>query len=296
MKHAFMSPHSSLLRSAFFILCSAAFFAAGCSENPFGGDKNEISTGAREVRGTVQLNDRADPAGAVVWLENFNLATRADANGNFALLLPPPGAQGAGNGATGLFNLYFYVANYELTAAQVATRNGAFVYAQAGIGPTGNLNHPSFLRKFLRIETRVTPGIVRANRLDPIEVMLTLQALADTVSVIFPHTLRASDWIGALIIRSLTSPNVYLFRTVPTSDYHEAAFLNTSIHVRQCTFSLATLPLPPGDYEVIPYFLIRHDPLPTGLRAALGPNLETPGANYLQIPMRREGGRLQVTP
>jgi hypothetical protein len=48
-------------------------------------------------------------------------------------------------------------------------------------------------------------------------------------------------------------------------------------------------------YEVIPYLWIERGELPPGLLTSLGPNVLALGPDYLKIPFRREGGRLEVT-
>ncbi|MGH7493470.1 MAG: hypothetical protein ACREOO_13925 [bacterium] len=281
------------LKARNFMLFLALLPLTGCVENPFGDD--EISSGTRQVSGTVLLRDGASSEGAYIWLESFNVGTRADANGKFSLLLPPPGAQGGG-GATGLFDLYFYLANYSVTTASVVTRNGAFVYSQADINKQGELNSAKSLVKFLRIHTALTPSVVPSSSTQPIGVSVTLQALGDSVTTINPNTVSGSNIIGALLIRNLERQDVFIYNVLPLATYREILFLRASQgDTLDGTLSLIGLPLPPGNYEVIPYILIRHQRLPMGMIAALGPDLESLSPNYLQIPMRREGGRLQVT-
>lgn len=283
------------LKGPYFILLLAHLPFVGCIENPFGGGE-DISAGTRQVSGTLQLNDRASPEGTFVWLESFNIGTHADASGKFSLTLPPPGATG-GSGATGLFNLYFYLANYKLSTATVATRNGAFIYAEAEINKEGVLNNTKSLRKFLRINTVLTPATISSSSTTPIGVDVTLQAVEDSVTVVIPNTLNGGIVIGALLIRSLDRQEVFTYYTLPNSTYKELLTLRASQTARlDGTISLLNLPLLPGDYEVIPYILIRHQALPPGMIDALGPDLENLSPNYLQIPMRREGGNLQITP
>lgn len=277
-----------------FILLLALLPFTGCLENPFGGD-SEISTGTRSVSGTVALSDRASPQGTFVWLENYNLGAYADANGKFSLTLPPAAAQG-GSGATGVFGLYFFVANYALNSATVATRNGNFIYNQAEINNKGELTSAKSLRKFLSIKTTLTPAAVRANTTDRIDVQVALQTLGDTVTVIIPKTAGVGNLMGALLLRNVARPEVYIYKTSPLGEYDDIVTLNSAPHIRAGTLSLLTLPLPPGDYEVVPYILIRHQALPKDLMATLGTNLEELGPGYLQIPMRREGELLQVLP
>ncbi len=280
------------------ILLLALLPLAGCIENPFNSD-DKISGGTRSVNGTVQLNDRASPEGTFVWLESFNLGSRADAGGKFSLTLPPPGAQGGNGGATGFFNLYYYLANYSSNTATVATRNGAFIYSEADINQNGEIVNTTSLRKFLRINTVLTPTSVPSSTTQLIDVQVSLQALGDSVSIIIPETPGAGNLMGALLLRSLSAsqPQVFIYKTSALGSVRERVTLSSAQqHVRNAALSLISLPLPPGEYEVIPYILIRHQSLPLEMMTALGPNLESLSPNYLQIPMRREGGRLQITP
>ena len=268
---------------------------SGCIENPFGG-KDEISSGTRSVSGMVQLNDHASAEGAYVWLESFNLGSRADASGKFSLTLPPPAAQG-GNGATGVFSLYSYIANYTYTTARVATRNGAFIYSEADINKNGEIISTTTLRKFLSISTAVTPASVPSGYTQLIDVQTTLQAVGDSVSFIVPETPGVGDLIGALLIRNLAQPEVFIYKTTPLGGVRERVrLLSGQRHIRAAGISLISLPLPPGNYELIPYLLLRHQALPQEMMDAMGPNLEDLSPSYLQIPMRRDGGRLTVTP
>ncbi len=289
---SFSKPRGKTLH---FILLFALLPFTGCTENPFGGN-NDISSGARQVRGTLQLSDRASPEGAWVWLENFNLGARADASGRFELNLPPPGTQGR-SGATGIFDLYYYLANYKIVTAKVATRNGEFVYDQADINKKGEIGSAPALQKFLSIATALTPATISVRSATSIDVAVTLQAESDTVTVVIPQTIGLGNLIGALLIRSLNRPEILVYVNIPGNERnYEFASINTAKHLRTAVLNLLRQPLAPGDYEVIPYILIRHQNVPRQLMATLGPYVEDLGPNYLQIPMARAGGRLHVDP
>ena len=76
------------------------FIIQGCEKSPVGSE--DISLGARKISGNINLNDGSDPTGIYVWLEQFNLSTKADQNGDFQLILPTPASQGPQGGLTGL--------------------------------------------------------------------------------------------------------------------------------------------------------------------------------------------------
>ena len=281
------------LKALHFMLCLALLPLSGCLENPVGGNP-EISGGTRQVSGTVQLRDGASPEGAFIWLEGFNIGTRADASGKFSLFLPPPAAQSGG--ATGIFDLYFYIANFNVSTATVATRDGAFIYSEADINKQGELTSAKSLVRFLRINTALAPATVPSGFTQPINVRVTLQALGDSVTTVIPNTVNGGNLIGALLIRNLERQEVFIHHVLPFATHREIMFLRASEEViLNGTISFLNLPLAPGNYEVVPYILIRHQRLPAGMMATLGPDLESLSPNYLQIPMRREGGSLRVT-
>lgn len=271
-------------------LLLAGIFAAahfGCTENPFSNDK--VSGGSRQVSGTVRLGDGQNAEGVYVWLEGFNIGSRADGSGRFQLTLPPRSSQGGD--INGVFNLYFYAANYRLAASEVIVRSGEFAYDQGDINKNGELASAPVLAKFLRIITAVSPATISSSALSRVYVTVTLQATAgDTVTVAFPGLF--SDGLAKALLKKSGADEVILLYSnefgFATSDLQ---IVNTGGFSRTIAFDLRGVAIPPGDYEVIPYLLIKHDVVPAGLLERLGSAF---GKDYLQIPFRREGGSLKV--
>ncbi|MDZ7343405.1 MAG: hypothetical protein ONA90_02700 [candidate division KSB1 bacterium] len=263
-----------------------------CTSNPFGGD-DKISAGTSKIYGTLQLNDSASPAGVYVWLEGFGVNTRTNANGHFEVTLPPPSSQGSGGGVSGVFRLYFYSANYKLASAQVLTRNGAFVYASGDVNANGEVSSPTVLAKFLRIKTAVTPASVPVHLAANITVQVTLEAVDDSVTVVFPHAI--GGMLGAILLKPTASEQVFVVHALPGVVGNEVTIVGRARpHTRGMVFNLQQTSLPPAQYQVVPYLLIRHEAIPAGLMASLGANAEAPGPNYLNIPFHREGGQFTV--
>lgn len=264
-----------------------------CIENPFGGD-DEISGGTRSLSGTVNLNNGGASEGTYVWLEGFNLGTRVNAQGEFKLTLPPAGSQSNSGGASGVYQLYFFLSNYLLKSSSVVTRNGAFVYGQGEVNKSGALNSAKSLERFLRMNTVVTPATVAANYNGTIGVETTFEATIDTATVVFPKTL--AGLLGAVLIRRLGGNDVYIIQAVPGASGSESQRVGRAPYRRGMAFNFITSPLPPGDYEIVPYVLLRRQTVPSLLLANLGGNLEDLTPNYLNLPMKREGGQFKVTP
>lgn len=273
-------------------LAAVSLLCMSCIENPFGGDK-DISGGTRSVRGQVTLSNGAKSEGAYVWLDGFNLGTNVNAQGEFTLTLPPAGSQSSGGGANGVYQLYFFLANYTLKSSSIVTRNGAFVYGQGEVNKSGELTNAKSLDQFLRISTEVNPATVSTNYSGVVSVEIFLTATIDTATVVFPNTL--AGLLGAVLIRRVGGNEVYVAEAVPGAQGQEVQRVGRTATKRGLTFNLLNTPLPPGDYEIIPYVLIRHQTVPSLLLASLG-GVEQLGPGYLNLPMKREGGQFKVTP
>ena len=279
------------------VLAAGVFLASlsGCVENPFGEDK--ISPGSRQVGGTVRLHDGSSPEGVYVWLESFNIGTYTDENGRFQVTLPPPGSEGTPGGVSGVFDLYFYLANYRFTSSRVIVGNGTFAYAKGDINKDGELIGAKILTRFLSISTQVTPSVIGedsdSTAYVKIYVKITLQASIDTVTVVFPRL--AEDLVGSVFLRKLDSEEVYILTTNSVGYVtNSAELIGRSPYNRTMVFDLRPGAFSQGDYEVIPYLLVKHEIIPQKLLESLGSNIEELGPDYLKIPFGREGGRLVI--
>ncbi len=272
----------------------------GCSSNPLGDDR--ISAQNLTVRGQVRLDSDADLEGVFVWLEGVNVGARTDAEGRFTLTVPPPASQSASGGLDGLFKLYYYVGNYGLKTSEVLLRKGAFLYGSGDLNRNGETRETTFLNRFLTISTRVNPTEIQKNTVVRIGVMVTLSAVRDTVTVLFPNSL--GGLLGAIYIRNVDTGEVHILRGPPTTVV-DRALVTPDGHSRTFLFDLLANPLPVGRYEIIPYVLVAHESVPVELFGGLGDNvdelLKEPTRvellpAFLNIPFRRANAILEVTP
>jgi len=65
------------------------------------------------LQGKVTLEGASDNSKILVYFEKFDIFTETDIDGNFNIILPPPHLQ-PGDGITGAFRIYYYVANYKI--------------------------------------------------------------------------------------------------------------------------------------------------------------------------------------
>ena len=268
------------------------FMFYGCTSNPFGSDK--IAEEKRQVAGVVRLEDQNSPKDIYVWMAGFNLSTKTDDQGQFQLTLPPKGSQGTSGGGNGFFNIYSFLANYRLDSAQAVIQNGAFVYSRGDINKDGKLASSRLLRRFLRISTAVSPSSVQGSFAGRIGVTVTLEATLDSCTVIFPNAV--GGLLGVVFFKRVGTEDVSIFQTTPGISVRDIDLIGRAPKSRTTIFNLVQVPLSPGQYEVIPYLLIRHEKLPKGLMEGIAANVEALGPDYLKLPIRREGGLFEVTP
>lgn len=285
--------NTSRLITLFFAIPILVIFST-CTHNPF--DSTKISVPGRTIIGEVELNDRANPEGVYVWLENFDLGTFTNKQGKFSIVLPPPNVQSS-VGVTGAFRLFFHLANYKLDSAWVVVRKGELEYSGGDLADDGTLSEPKYLIKCLTIKTQIHPAIASTDYIGHIGLNVTLQATNDSVTVKFPKCPQGPASI--ILIKQLAPVEKF----VKVIDTNEQAF-----HAQQDTQSISIVPthwqanfkydpnlLPRGKYEIVPYFLIDQDAIPKDLLNNLGNNVYKPGPDFLNLPIKREGGELVVT-
>ncbi len=260
---------------------------SGCTSNPFGGD--EISPVHRHVQGTAYLNQASSHQGIYVWLEGLNVSTRTDTEGRFSLTLPAKPS----TDFSGVFNLYFYTANYFLDSADVIVRDSEFVYDVGDVNKEGKLGIPKTLRRFLEIRTVVTPSSIPVDYADLIRVDVTLRATIDSCTVIVPYSLDGS--LGVVLVKNTASDEIHVFQYAYMVETRETLLVGKTPQIISMTFSPSYKPLRPGTYDVIPYLFVKHEPVPRGLIESLGADVEALGPDYLNMPFQREGGTLHVS-
>ncbi|NIR52621.1 carboxypeptidase-like regulatory domain-containing protein [candidate division KSB1 bacterium] len=261
-----------------------------CTSNPI--DDGDIAQRNRKVSGKVVLGDENVLEGIFVWLEGIDISSRTDESGNFTLTLPPPGNQSAGGGLDGVFNLYYYVANYGLKKSVVVIQDGEFQYSRADLNKDGEILQPVNLEKFLNIETEVTPDEVAVNAGQRIGATVRLSSVSDSVSVVFPNSF--GGFLGAIFLRNVENREQVFIIEGPPSQLKDQVLVTSDGHSRTLVFDLVRNPIPAGSYEVIPYLLVAHEDVPDELIESLGNKVKDLTPNYLDIPFRREVAILKV--
>ncbi|MCI0693374.1 carboxypeptidase-like regulatory domain-containing protein [candidate division KSB1 bacterium] len=282
------------MNSAFYrYLTFAASFSLGlvvsCTESPIGGKVD--NSPKVQIRGRVDLSDGVTPEGVYVWLEGTPLSTRTDKNGFFQVTLPPA-RQNDPTYANGVFNLYFFVANYRLNFTPVVVQNGEFAYSRGEVDKNGELTSSRHLFKLLQIKTVVDPEVVSSNYEGPVGVQAALRATLDSVTVVFPKVI--GGLLGGILLKNQATGEVSIDAADAGPNLREVEKIGNEFYYKRLIFTRRRSELPPGEYEIVPYFLIQHDNMPAGLLPSLGQKVEEISPEFLKIPFKREGGRFVI--
>lgn len=276
------------------IICLLFIFAS-CTENPLD-DKNIMST-KRQLKGNIKLSDNNSPEGVYVWLESYNIGTFTDKEGSFKLLLPPSAGQGSSDGVDGTFNLYYYVANYQLLSSKVVIQNGNVASFEGDENHDGELENPVFLGKILKIKSTISPKTISLTNPTPFTIKVTLESLSSSVQIYYPGVVDGK--ILPLSFRNLETNKVSVLEsTVVGILGNEVITLGNNSYDRQMVTNLGRGDmLEQGEFEVIPYLLINNDTVPKELYSTLGvQNPPVPGDNFLKIPITVESDKLKIIP
>jgi hypothetical protein len=271
-----------------FIIIGIFFlFLFQCNQNPFF-DDDWIDLGNRRIHGKVSLSDDSTPDSIFVWLEGFDLGTWTESDGSFELILPLPSEQ-PGGGLWGGFDLYYYIANYQIYAADIIVQDGYVLDNNGSIGVEGEVTTSPILKKLLDVSTTIEPDTVALDFEGEIECTIMLRAIDDPISVI---TSLAQDTLLAAFIQNIEN--------------RDAQIVNEGA----CVYSLATIQdipavwmmripytanwLKSGNYEIIPFVLILQPYIPPDLLKHFGPDSQYFVLDYLNIPMKRTAETLVV--
>lgn len=267
-----------------------------CTENPFFKEDVIIK---KTIRGKVELSDQMTPNDVYVWLQGFDISARSDENGLFEITLPSPANQ-PGGGLDGVFNLYFYVANYQLDSAKVVVHNGNVEYSKGDLNEKGELYKTQHLFKLLDISFSTSPDSIKANYADTIIVSLALQTILDSVTVVIPKmrkypTREKKKFILSVAFFKKVDSDENFVKTIDIGGDITGSCKVRNACLEYCLeFCHEPGMLPAGEYEVIPYLLIQQKNIPPGLMNSLGENVEGFSADYLNIPLKVENNKFRV--
>lgn len=284
-------PHQRhrIARYGHIALVIAAFLYWVNCDNIFSSD--EIGVDTRTITGTVKLSQESDVSNIYVYLDNLNLGVFTDVNGNFNLTLPPD-LSAAGGAVSGVFNLYFYLATFNISSVKVAIQNGLFIFDQENLDKNGRVNPTPMLSKALIIETSVAGGYRGIPHAYSAKIKIT--AAGNQYPVDLPNA--SQEIIGGALIHHLDTDSVYtqiMYTAGYTQIYHFTAYQSGRDFF--LIFDSEDLHLPPGNYRVIPHVLPDYNDMAKKIAESMGIDPVVLGADYLKWPMRFSGGEITIT-
>tara|TARA_B100001250_G_scaffold411280_1_gene439583 strand:- start:984 stop:1856 length:873 start_codon:yes stop_codon:yes gene_type:complete len=272
-----------------------------CTSNPFWDDSSIIEM---KITGRALTDNNQTNVPVSVWLETFDLYTTTDSIGYFSFSIT--NSQTPTGNINGPINLYFYIHNYELDSVTVYFTNGMFAKDQTDFSDDGRLLNPVEMKKLLSGEVKLHFNKNSIQIRDTLRISFNFEthsALSiDTYKYILDED--SSDFHSGIFFRSLTDNKVVTIYRFTGKDqfgnsvedqlqyltYEENEFITWTYYLLSDSLNLSS-----GDYEVLPYLLIRHDQIPTGLiEAQGGDSVLTLSAYYLDLPLDILSDTLQI--
>lgn len=282
---------------ALFVCC----FLMGCTKNPF--DSDRLIDSRNTISGMIKLANEAVPDSVYVWLDGLAVGGWTDRRGRFELSLPAASSRPEAS-LTGVFKLYFYLANYGLDSAEVVLRQGRVEFGHGAIASNGQLKETAFLKRILDVRTTIIPQVFPELLSDTattiegqtLRIELALRAVTDPVTIEYPNSSRGPVAILFIKRSDSTASSLEILDIDGTAE--QAELMAETIHPSQKLFVtyyyLRVGHLASGNYKIVPYFYIRQTGVPLALLRSLGANVFRPKPDFLKIPMKRDGGDFRV--
>jgi len=272
-----------------------------CTSNPFWDDSRTVEM---KITGKVITENNQTNVPVSVWLETFDLYTTTDSVGYFSISIN--NSQTSYGSMNGPVNLYLYIHNYELDSVTVYFTNGMFSKEQTDFSEDGELLNPVEMKKILSGEVILHFNKNSIQARDTLRVSFNLETHSAVSIDTYKYILQwdGSDFHSGLFFRSLTNnETVTIYRFTGTNQFGnsvEDQLRNLTYEENESitwTYYLLSdsLNLSSGEYEVLPYLLIRHDQIPIGIIDAHGGDSAlTLSAYFLNLPFDILPDTLQI--
>ena len=257
-----------------------------------------------KITGNVLTENNQTNVPVSVWLETFDLYTTTDSVGDFSFSIT--NSQTPNGSMNGPVNLYFFIHNYELDSATVYFTNGNFSKEQTDFSEDGELLNPVEMKKILSGDVLLHFNNNSIQNLDTLRVSVNLETHTAVSIDTYKYILQedGSDFHSGLFFRPLPdNETVSIYRFSGTDQFGnsvEDQLRNLTYDANESitwTYYLLSdsLNLSSGDYEVLPYLLIRHDQIPIGLTEAHGGDSAlTLSTYFLDLPIDILPDTLQI--
>ncbi len=266
-----------------------SFFLVQCSENSLF-DQKINSDQFNIIRGTVLLSEESNQDSIYVWLDGLNQATYTDSSGEFMMELPPPEIQ-PGGGLSGVFKLYYFLANYKIQYSVLYLIEGKIERSKGDIDSRGNIFPNVWLTKLLDIQTETIPSKIETNYTGEV---LTKVHLTNKIDTVYVNTFRW-PWgaVSALVIRRENSGSKEAVMIVSNNtEWQGEAITEPTTWYMIYKFSPGFFE--PAVYHFYPFLEVVQEGVPSELLRSLGEDVYAFGLDYLSIPYKQSPGIFTV--
>jgi len=257
-----------------------------CTYNPFYSE--DAAKDFHIVKGKIRLADGDSNDNIYVWLEELNLSTRTNIQGEFSLSIPrTDNLKGYNND----LKLYYYVGNYAIQNSNVLVVDGMFEYGKYDINSDGLIKETIHLRKLVDVKTTIIPQSISEDYNGAMNIEVVVTNLDTNILVINQMTLY--NVLGGIIFREINSSHADATRLQLDGVAHLSHQLLDPV-TWQGSFNWPFRFLPPGNYDVYPYIFLVQSGIPQELFNNFGENADRFTEDYLKIPFKHQSDLLKV--
>ena len=262
------------------------FINNSCTDNPFYG--NDTAKDTHVVSGKVLPESGDSPENIYVWLEQLNISTRTNVQGDFKIELPRTDEL---SGYNNDLKLYYYVGDYAIQHSNLLVVDGVFEFGKYDINNDGFIKETVYLRKLIDITTSILPMNIFIDDNETLSVELKIINLDTNLRVI--NLMNREGVLSGFIFREINSPRTSAKKYELSSVNYRGYDLTEPV---TWTGVVAWEPnfLPVGTYEVSTYIFLRQEDIPQGLLDSFGTNADQFTDAYLKIPFTHNSDILTI--
>lgn len=266
-----------------FLIC---LFLISCTGNTLFDDEIDLDEDLK-ISGKVTLDDSDNYKDIFVWMEGFECGTWTDINGNFSFQLPEP-AQQPNGGLNGIFQIYFFCADYKFKTASFLLIDGKVQKNKGDVDDKGKLKTNIVLNKLLDIVCVVSPTSLNSSATNSLEAKFHLENKIDTVEI---NTFKGSP--NTILLKPANGSAedaliLFILNNVWTNE------LITSPITWEFKYNLPENFLEPGNYEIIPIIEVVQEDLPKKILKSIGNNVYSKSTEYLKLPFRSTPAKFSI--
>lgn len=272
------------MKIRFFLIITIIFYHS-CTSNPLWNDGTKLE---EKLSGKIVLDSMNSETKTFVWLEEFDIHTKTNSEGEFNIVL-----NDFSKNISGSLNIYFFVHNYLLDSISVNFTNGRLSSNQSHVDNSGTLLETVYLKKVLSCvsDHQSDLNILESNH-PSIDFTIKVHKSASVSKYNFIMGDSISSSSGLIFYNSFSGIKVLHRFSKVNSDgiliQDQLYPVNIEIGdelIWKYLIDPNQLSLSTGEYKVYPYFKIEQSYIPVGLVNALGgANIFEFHEEYLNLP------------